>query len=112
VVDDSVMRDLNTQHRGLDKTTDVLSFPYLAEDDSFVEATDGSGGPLLGEIVISAEQIRRQAKQSGHKIQAEFALMLVHGTLHLLGYNHSTPKEETEMFGLQKNILQEQKISL
>ncbi len=109
VVDDKVMRALNKQHRGMDRTTDVLSFPYSA-DQEFVEIKDETGHELLGELVISAEQIKRQAKQINRRIRDEFALMLVHGTLHLLGYDHTTQEEENTMFIIQQDVLTEEGI--
>jgi len=102
VVDDKVMRGLNRQHRGVDSTTDVLSFQYTGGD---FPSADGETGGLLGEIVISAPQIKKQAKEAGRTVREEFALMVVHGTLHLLGYDHCTEKEERAMFRLQQDIL-------
>jgi len=109
VVDDKTMKRLNKQHRGIDSTTDVLSFPYSADQD-FVEIQDESGHELLGELVLSAEQIKLQAKQIRRRIRDEFALMLVHGTLHLLGYDHATKKEEDTMFRLQRDVLIQEEI--
>jgi len=102
VVDDKVMRGFNRQHRGVDSTTDVLSFPYADKD---FPSADGDAGGLLGEIVISAPRVRKQAKEAGRTIREEFALMVVHGTLHLLGYDHCTEKEEQVMFRPQQDIL-------
>lgn len=109
IVDDYDMRRLNRQYRGKDKTTDVLSFPYL-EDEHFIEVTDEEGSTLIGEIVISAEQIKRQAKEYSRNIRAEFALMLVHGVLHLMGFDHITPEAEAKMFALQHEILAKEDI--
>jgi probable rRNA maturation factor len=103
VVDDKVMRRLNRQHRGVDSTTDVLSFPYSGKD--FPTTEDDMDNMLLGEIVISVPKVKKQAKQAGRTIKEEFALMVVHGTLHLLGYDHRTDEEERQMFGLQQDIL-------
>lgn len=108
VVDDAVMRRLNRQHRGEDKTTDVLSFPY--GHGEFPEYEGDSENALLGEIVVSSPRIRKQAKEVGRTVREEFALMVVHGTLHLLGYDHCTDKEEAEMFSLQQDILMENDI--
>lgn len=108
VVDDKVMRKLNRQHRGVDGTTDVLSFTY--DDADFPARDDKSGHDLLGEIVISAPKVKKQAKEAGRTIKAEFALMVVHGTLHLLGFDHCTESEERKMFALQQDILMEQGI--
>jgi len=108
VVDDQTMRQLNYQHRGIDKTTDVLSFPFLEDEDEFIEQPESVDGPLIGEIIISTEQIRRQAEEHRQTLRHEFSLMLVHGMLHLLGYDHVTDEERKEMFGLQEKILSDQ----
>lgn len=101
LVDDRTMHRLNKRHRGKDRTTDVLSFPFSGD------AFPGPAGtaPTLGEIVVSLPQVRKQARGLGRSIREEFALMLVHGTLHLLGYDHETLKDETRMFGLQHEVL-------
>lgn len=98
-VADKEMIALNAAHRGKKKTTDVLSF---GNDGAW--KGEGGGG-LLGDIVISVPQVKRQAAAAGRPLRDELALMLVHGTLHLLGYDHETLKQEKEMFGLQKRIL-------
>jgi len=108
VVDDQTMRQLNYQHRGIDKTTDVLSFPFLEDEDEFIEQPESVDGPLIGEIIISTEQIKRQAEEHQQTLRYEFSLMLVHGMLHLLGYDHVTDEERKEMFGLQEKILSDQ----
>lgn len=90
------MTKLNTVHRNKKKTTDVLSF------------ADGAHG-LLGDIVISVAQAERQAKEAKKPLRNELALLLVHGVLHLLGYDHETLKDEKVMFPLQKRILKSQK---
>lgn len=98
-VADKEMVALNHAHRGKRKTTDVLSFG----NDGAWKGEGGAG--LLGDIVISVPQVKRQAAETGKPLRNELALMLVHGTLHLLGYDHETVKDEKEMFGLQKRIL-------
>ncbi len=91
-VSDREMIKLNTVHRRKKKTTDVLSF------------SDGEHG-MLGDIVVSVAQAERQAREAGKPLRAEIAMLLVHGTLHLLGYDHATLEEEKTMFGLQNRIL-------
>ncbi|MBU0625768.1 rRNA maturation RNase YbeY [Patescibacteria group bacterium] len=106
IVTDQEMQRLNRIYRGVDSTTDVLSFSYI--DDSsgiFIDATDESSPSLLGEIVISSEQIHRQAIEKKCEILQEFALMLVHGVLHLMGHDHTTTQDEIEMFSLQQRIM-------
>lgn len=91
-VSDREMIRLNASHRGRRKTTDVLSF------------ADGEHG-LLGDVIISVAQAGRQAEHAGHPLRTELAMLLVHGTLHLLGYDHETVRDEKVMFPLQKRIL-------
>lgn len=98
-VSDREMIKLNAAHRGKRKTTDVLSF---GNDGSWAEA--GEHG-FLGDVIVSVAQADRQAKKAGKPLRSELALLLVHGTLHLLGYDHESLNDEKVMFGLQKRIL-------
>ncbi len=77
------IQQINKEHRGIDKDTDVLSFPYEAIPM----------GPL-GSIVISAEHVQERAKEFGHDTSEELTLLFIHGLLHLLGYDHETDKGE------------------
>jgi rRNA maturation RNase YbeY len=98
-VGDREMITLNHRYRGKRKTTDVLSF---GEDGGW----PGKGAKgLLGDVVISVAQAERQAKAAGRPLHSELAMLLVHGTLHLLGYDHETLKDEHVMFPLQNRIL-------
>ena len=99
---DAQVRRLNRQYRGKDKTTDVLSFSQL--EGKKLE-TGAVGRVILGDVVISLPQARRQAKQAGKTVKAETAMLLVHGILHLLGYDHGTRREEKRMFALQECIV-------
>jgi len=99
---DGQMRRLNRAFRGKDKTTDVLSFPLL---EGKRLAVGGKGTFPLGDVVVSLPQARRQAKARGVRVKDELALLLVHGVLHLLGYDHATKAQEKRMFGLQDQIL-------
>ena len=89
------LRELNRQFRGFDQPTDVLSFPLGAEEDE--PPCPQEKNPLLGEIVISLEQALQQAGEYGHSLEREMAYLAVHGTLHLLAYDHHDPEEEEEM---------------
>jgi len=100
LVDDGKIRELNRIYRGKDRVTDVLSFP-LAE---------GPEDPFLGDIVISAERAREQAREFGHSLRRELAFLAVHGALHVLGRDHQTPDEERAMFALQEAVLRGQGI--
>ena len=111
IADDEVVRELNLQHRGLDENTDVLSFSYTHEgeyygegertkpggDIDFVLPPTESDDASLGEIIISYPQASRQAERSGHSVDRELTVLLVHGVLHLLGYDHEEPEDEALM---------------
>ncbi|NLD61098.1 rRNA maturation RNase YbeY [Candidatus Sumerlaeota bacterium] len=98
-VDDDEMRSLNKQYRGKDKTTDVLSFALSEGEDSAVMPD------VIGDIIISLPVAARQAEEYDTTIDAEIARLLVHGTLHLLGYDHMKPGDEKIMFPLQEEYL-------
>src|SRR5689334_21687268 len=105
LVDAGYMTELN--HRWMDGEgpTDVLAFPM---DESSVDHGPGeaAGEPaLLGDIVLCPDVAAKQAAAAGHSAADELALLTVHGTLHLLGYDHAEPDEEREMFGLQGRLL-------
>lgn len=89
ITDDDEVRQMNKQFLGIDAPTDVLSFPD--EDDDFVQ---GIAQPLLGDIAIALPTARRQAEQIGHDLQAELSHLLVHGILHLCGYDHEQGGEK------------------
>lgn len=102
MVSDAAIRRLNRHYRMHNRATDVLSFRY-EEAKEFLSPP--SAIKELGDIVISLPQVRRQAKSIGRSASAEFALMVVHGTLHLMGFDHETVRQEKRMFGLQHDIL-------
>jgi probable rRNA maturation factor len=105
LVDAQYMTDLNHRWMGRDGPTDVLAFP-MEEGSVDHGPADDSGEPtLLGDLVLCPEVARRQAETAGHTVADELALLTVHGTLHLLGYDHAEPEEEREMFGLQSRLL-------
>jgi probable rRNA maturation factor len=91
-VDDAEMTALNREHMGKDSTTDVLSF-------SFHEGMPPPGDPAphLGDMIICVEEAARQAEARGHGIDAELRLLIVHGFLHLLGYDDTTPAARRKM---------------
>lgn len=104
LVDNERIRELNSEHRGIDKETDVLSFP-LGGEDGF-EVNPDTDAILLGDIVISLEKARSQAEEYGHSFRREVAFLVTHSLFHLLGYDHMTPEEETEMFAKQEKVLE------
>jgi probable rRNA maturation factor len=95
-IGDAKMRQLNLQYRKKDKTTDVLSF---SGEDNF-----------LGEIIINPAQIKRQAKVNNNSFQAELIFILVHGLLHLAGYNDETEKDRLKMIKIGEGFI-EKKLS-
>ena len=86
----------NKEFRNIDRPTDVLSF----EDGEIVD-----GQLNLGDIMISVDHVRKQAGEYGHTLKREFCFLMVHGFLHLYGYDHMTPEDEAVMLALQKEIL-------
>src|SRR6266853_1230794 len=94
-VSDRVMRDLNRMWRGKGVTTDVLSFP--AEQDEFEKGE----GVNLGDVVVSIEQAERQAKEHGLSFENEIAQLILHGLLHLSGYDHETDRGEMNRLELK-----------
>lgn len=97
ITDEAEITDLNRTYRGKDYATNVLSFPF--------EAPPGVELPLLGDIVICAAVVAQEAQQQGKPLEAHWAHMLIHGTLHLLGYDHIEEAEAAEMEGLEIELL-------
>ena len=113
VVDNKEIQEINKIYRNIDKATDVLSFPmYEYEKAADFDNLDDSafnpesGELLLGDIVISAEKVTAQAKEYGHSKEREFAFLLIHSMLHLLGYDHMEEEERLVMESKQKEILE------
>lgn len=104
-VDDETIRELNREYRGIDRPTDVLSFP-LVEEDAELVPEEADGHLMWGDIIISVPAARRQSEEYGHSLEREIGFLFVHGFLHLLGYDHDTEENEREMFDLQEDILQ------
>lgn len=99
LVNDDRIRKLNKEYRGKDQATDVLSFP---QDE---DAKSDTGGPLLGDIVISIETALRQAKEHRLSLDEEALLLIIHGTLHLLGHDHErSAKEKKKMQHLTRKV--------
>ncbi len=99
VIGDKRMTTLNQRHRRMRGTTDVLSFPTQDAPDGFFSSDD------RGDIFISYPQIVRQAKTHQISIKEEFTRMLVHGVLHVFGYDHGTKKEQEKMYPLQEMLV-------
>lgn len=92
LTDNERIHELNRLYRNVDRPTDVLSFP-LEEDE------------LLGDIIVSIPKAMDQARQYGHSFRRELYFLIVHGFYHLLGYDHETPEQESQMFSRQEQVL-------
>lgn len=99
IVDEAESNELNLTYRGKDKPTNVLSFPF--------EAPPGLELPLLGDLVICRQVVECEAAEQGKPLMAHWAHMVVHGSLHLLGYDHIEDDEAEEMEALERDIMQE-----
>ncbi len=106
-IDDEEMHAMNKEYRGIDRTTDVLSFA-LEDNDTYVPVIR-----QLGDIFISIPKMQEQAKEYGHSEKRELSFLVCHGLLHLLGYDHTKGKEEEKIqFGLQDEILNDLNINI
>ncbi len=99
LVDEGESHQLNLTYRGMDKPTNVLSFPF--------EAPPGIELPLLGDLVICRQVVEREASEQDKNLDAHWAHMVVHGCLHLLGYDHIEDDEAEEMESLETEIMQQ-----
>ena len=105
--DSETVRQLNRDYRGVDEPTDVLAFymlPQKGSDSSFALPPDGV--TRLGEVIISYPQAVEQAREQGHATEKELALLVIHGILHLLGYDHEEAKEEIKMRRRERELLE------
>lgn len=100
ITDDETVRQLNARYRGVDSPTDVLSFANTSDPD-FPDMEQGH----LGDVIIAYPVAQRQALARGHAPQEEVILLAVHGTLHLLGFDHDTDRKREEMWSTQRAIL-------
>jgi probable rRNA maturation factor len=103
IVCDEEMRPLNKKYRGIDKTTDVLSFPLCTKTNWAVETATLLP---LGDIIISIDNMFAQATHYGHSPSRELGFLIAHGLLHLLGYDHTNAAEEQRMIEKQEHVLQ------
>ena len=109
LVDDEAIAQLNEQYRAVAGPTDVLSFPMWTRDELEDVRAVPQNYPerpvLLGDVVISVETARRQAEEYGHSLGREMAFLLVHGVLHLLGYEHDDEQSRAEMRAREEAVL-------
>ncbi|MBQ9922252.1 MAG: rRNA maturation RNase YbeY [Clostridia bacterium] len=107
LTDNEEIHVLNREYRGVDRPTDVLSFPMAEDDDNIGDYDMDKNAVLLGDIVVSVEKIEEQAKEYMHSFERELAYLVIHSTLHLLGYDHETGDEdEKEMTEKQDKIIE------
>ncbi len=110
-VDNEEIRTLNREQRGMDRATDVLSFPMLeltpgeATAPGPEETDPETGRVYLGDIVISTERAQEQAEEYGHSLQRELAFLTIHSLLHLLGYDHMEEEERKQMRSREEAVL-------
>lgn len=111
--DNEGIRELNRKFRNIDRATDVLSFPLFDYTGESEEPPVDELVGMLGDIVISLEQAKKQAEEFGHSFEREAAFLTVHSMLHLLGYDHEAGKEEeADMRRRQREILDRMGLSL
>lgn len=102
ITDDETVADLNARFRGVEAPTDVLSFPA---DNPPLPAVMTGEGTYLGDLVIAYPYAQQQAESEGHRPADSFALLVVHGVLHLLGYDHDTQEARRLMWAKQERVL-------
>ena len=111
---DEEIREMNREFRDIDRATDVLSFPMIAyespADFAFLEEDESCFDPdtgelMLGNIVISKQKVVEQAEEYGHTVEREYAFLIAHSMLHLLGYDHMAEEERAVMEKKQREIL-------
>lgn len=110
IVGQERIHELNREYRDKDKPTDVLSFAMSEQKDEEEETgflTPPDGLVHLGEVIVSYPQAVIQAAEHGHSIQKEMAILIIHGVLHILGYDHEKPEMEPAMTAKEKTILAE-----
>ncbi len=109
LTDNEEIREINLEHRGIDKETDVISFPQIDWSDDFLAPKDYTNVAIediiLGDIVISTEKLEEQAKEYNHSLERELGFLVAHSMLHLLGYDHMEEEEERAMINKQEKIL-------
>ena len=104
ITDSGTVQRLNRDYRGVDEPTDVLAFSMSPEEADFILPPDNV--LRLGEVVISYPRAAEQAREQGHSPGRELALLVIHGMLHLLGYDHDKPEEGKKMRAREKELLE------
>ena len=106
ITDNETIHKLNKEYRNIDRETDVISFA-LEDDKTIID----SPIRVLGDIYISLDKAKQQAKEYNHSLKRELCFLMTHGFLHLLGYDHMKKEDEEIMFPLQEKILEEYGVS-
>ncbi len=115
LTDDEAIHEMNREHRHIDRPTDVLSFPMIEYEipgdlsgiEESADAFDpGTGELMLGDIVISVDRVIAQAEEYGHSVRREYAFLIAHSMLHLLGYDHMDEEERKVMEDRQREIME------
>lgn len=99
--DNKLLQNLNRQYRNKDAATDVLSFSYLDSQDQHTPFEEVS----IGDIYISIEKARENSEEAGHSLKKETALLIIHGMLHLMGFNHDDDAEAEQMQNIEQKLL-------
>ena len=101
------IKEINKKYRNIDKETDVLSFPMFEREElqEKIKNNQFTHEDVLGDIVISIEQVKKQAQEYGHSFERELSYMMVHGFYHLMGYDHMTEEEKKEMREKEDKVL-------
>lgn len=107
------IKEINKEYRNIDRATDVLSFPMFEKDElqQKIEKNDFLCEDVLGDIVISIEQVKKQAEEYGHSFARELSYMVVHGFYHLMGYDHIEEEDKKIMRPKEENVLEKLKIT-
>ncbi|MBX3080512.1 MAG: rRNA maturation RNase YbeY [Anaerolineae bacterium] len=110
VTTDEEVRSLNQQYRGVDAATDILSFPADPLPDEIADEADDP--PYLGDLIVAYPYTLQHAEEAGHAIGDELVLLAIHGTLHLLGYDHDNAENQQKMWSEQKRALDIAKVKI
>jgi probable rRNA maturation factor len=112
ILNDGEIKELNARARGVNEITDVLSFPFIEIKNVKIRLKDHRRDVnpqtkcvMLGEICINLNRADEQAESCGHSRQREYAYLAVHGFLHIMGYDHETPRDKDKMREIEENIL-------
>lgn len=100
--DDKFIQQINKQYRGFDNSTDVISFALFCDDENSVNLEEIN----LGEIIVSVDTARKQAKENNHSFEKEVYYLITHGLLHLLGFDHQTEQEYNFMVSVQNMVME------